>query len=54
MASYWQRKDDQSEDLRTIKPWDEDIAHGNMYQPEPEQEKVQDEVVTSDNTEQYS
>ena len=33
MASYWTKKDDESEELRTIKPWEEDISHGRMIIP---------------------
>lgn len=29
MAAYWQRKDDQSEELRTTKSWEEAVAHGD-------------------------
>lgn len=33
MASYWTRKDDQSEELRTVKPWDISEQHGDKPWP---------------------
>lgn len=33
MASYWTRKDDESEELRTVKPWEEEISHGKIFIP---------------------
>ena len=33
MASYWTRKDDESEELRTVKPWEEEISHGKIIIP---------------------
>ena len=33
MAKYWARKDDENEELRTIKPWDENEGKGNMVLP---------------------
>lgn len=39
MGTYWNRKDDQSEELRTVKPWDEAIANGDKFIPEPKKDK---------------
>ncbi len=33
MASYWTRKDDESEELRTVKPWEEETSHGKIIFP---------------------
>ncbi len=35
MASYWTRKDDQSDEVKTIKPWEEAVSHGNKFFPDP-------------------
>lgn len=35
MSQYWVRKDDQNEELRTIKPWDECEQHGDQQSPAP-------------------
>ena len=35
MSLYWIRKDDQNEELRTIKPWDECEQHGDQQAPAP-------------------
>ena len=39
MASYWTRKDDQSDEVSTIKPWDEKIGNGDKQFPEPDDDK---------------
>ncbi len=36
MASYWTRKDDQSDELKTIKPWEEALDGGNREFPDPD------------------
>lgn len=36
MASYWTRKDDKSEELLTIKPWEEAISNGDKQWPDPQ------------------
>ena len=33
MASYWTRKDDQSGELSTVKPWEEVLGHGDRTVP---------------------
>lgn len=38
MAQYWTRKDDKDEELRTIKPWDEEVGNGDKQFPEPKKE----------------
>lgn len=43
MAAYWQRKDDASEELRTVKPWEETIGHGDK----PEIKKMRIYVASS-------
>lgn len=39
MASYWTRKDDKDEELRTIKPWDEATSNGDKFIPDPNGDK---------------
>ncbi len=39
MGTYWTRKDDHSEEMQTVKPWDESIANGDKFIPEPNQDK---------------
>lgn len=36
MASYWTRRDDSSNELLTVKPWDEAIGHGDKSYPDPD------------------
>lgn len=38
MASYWTRKDDQSDELRTVKPWETEISGGDKEFPDPEED----------------
>lgn len=35
MASYWVRKDDQSGEAKTIKPWEEMVSNGDKRFPDP-------------------
>ncbi len=35
MANYWTRKDDQSDELRTVKPWEVAIDGGDREYPDP-------------------
>ena len=39
MAQYWTRKDDESEELRTLKPWEETISNGDKFFPDPDGEE---------------
>lgn len=34
MASYWTRKDDQSDEVKTIKPWEEAVSNGDKFFPD--------------------
>ena len=40
MASYWVRKDDKDEELRTVKPWDESVANGDKFIPDPDHKET--------------
>ncbi|MCD8302438.1 MAG: hypothetical protein LUC44_05400 [Prevotellaceae bacterium] len=40
MASYWTRKDDQSDELRTVKPWEVTISGGDKFFPDPDIEEA--------------
>lgn len=46
MANYWTKKDDQSDELRTIKPWEEEISNGDKFIPDPKREKAVDGQTT--------
>ncbi len=35
MANYWTRKDDHTDELRTISPWEETIDGGDREFPDP-------------------
>lgn len=35
MASYWTKKDDQSDETKTIKPWEEMVSNGDKEWPDP-------------------
>ncbi len=35
MANYWTKKDDQSDELTTVKPWEEAIDGGDKDFPDP-------------------
>ena len=35
LGSYWVRKDDQTGEAKTLKPWEETVSHGDKYFPDP-------------------
>ena len=39
LGTYWARKDDQTDELKTVKPWEEEVSNGDKYFPDPHQEK---------------
>lgn len=39
LGTYWARKDDQTDELKTVKPWEEEVSNGDKYFPDPNQEK---------------
>ena len=38
LGSYWVRKDDQTGEAKTLKPWEESISNGDKLFPDPNQE----------------
>lgn len=38
LGSYWVRKDDQTGEAKTLKPWEESISNGDKFFPDPNQE----------------
>ena len=39
LGSYWVRKDDQTGEAKTIKPWEEAISNGDKFFPDPHKEE---------------
>jgi len=35
LGSYWVRKDDQTGEAKTIKPWEETVSNGDKRFPDP-------------------
>ncbi len=35
MANYWVRKDDHTDEAKTIKPWEEAVSNGDKHFPDP-------------------
>lgn len=35
LGSYWVRKDDQTGEAKTIKPWEETVSNGDKFFPDP-------------------
>ena len=37
LGSYWVRKDDQSGEIKTVKPWEEEVSNGDKFFPDPKE-----------------
>lgn len=37
IGSYWVRKDDQTGEAKTLKPWEEEVSNGDKFFPDPSQ-----------------
>ncbi|MEE1004977.1 MAG: hypothetical protein UH685_06540 [Bacteroidaceae bacterium] len=37
LGSYWVRKDDQTGEAKTVKPWEESVSNGDKYYPDPKE-----------------
>ena len=37
LGSYWVRKDDQSGEIKTVKPWEEKVSNGDKFFPDPKE-----------------
>lgn len=35
LGSYWVRKDDQTGEAKTLKPWEEAVGNGDKFFPDP-------------------
>ena len=35
LGSYWVRKDDQTGEAKTLKPWEEAVSNGDKFFPDP-------------------
>ena len=35
LGSYWVRKDDQTGEAKTLKPWEETVSNGDKFFPDP-------------------
>lgn len=42
IGSYWVRKDDQTGEAKTLKPWEEEVSNGDKHFPDPNQKKEDD------------
>ena len=39
LGSYWVRKDDQTGEAKTLKPWEETVSNGDKFFPDPNKKK---------------
>ena len=39
LGTYWARKDDQSGEIKTVKPWEEEVSNGDKFFPDPKGKK---------------
>lgn len=42
LGTYWARKDDQTDELKTVKPWEEEVSNGDKFFPDPHQKEQED------------
>ena len=43
LGTYWARKDDQTDELKTVKPWEEEVSNGDKFFPDPHQQEQEEE-----------
>lgn len=43
LGTYWARKDDQTDELKTVKPWEEEVSNGDKFFPDPHQHEQEEE-----------
>ncbi len=43
LGTYWARKDDQTGELKTVKPWDEQVSNGDKRFPDPHHGEQEEE-----------
>ena len=39
LGSYWVRKDDHTDEAKTVKPWEEEVSNGDKFFPDPNREE---------------
>ena len=39
LGSYWVRKDDQTGEAKTLKPWEEKVSNGDKFFPDPDKKE---------------
>ena len=44
LGTYWARKDDQTDELKTVKPWEEEVSNGDKFFPDPNKKVEETEV----------
>ena len=44
LGTYWARKDDQTDELKTVKPWEEEVSNGDKYFPDPKKKLEETEA----------
>ena len=44
LGTYWARKDDQTGELKTVKPWEEEVSNGDKFFPDPNKKVEATEV----------
>ena len=47
LGSYWVRKDDQTGEAKTIKPWEESVSGGDRLFPDPSRKESSREEAPS-------
>ncbi len=47
LGSYWVRKDDQTGEAKTLKPWEETVSNGDKFFPDPHGGQEGTELQTS-------
>ena len=43
LGSYWVRKDDQTGEAKTLKPWEEAVSNGDKFFPDPNKKAQEEE-----------
>ena len=43
LGSYWVRKDDQTGEAKTLKPWEETVSNGDKFFPDPHGKEASEE-----------
>ncbi len=49
-GTYWARKDNQTDELKTVRPWEEEVSYGDKHFPAPNQKKQDTEEADGTST----